>query len=193
MSRRDLGGALLLMVLAVAGCERNMIDQPRAGALEATEFFDNGSVARPPVPGSVARGQLRIDSHRYQGKVDGKDATTLPMPLTAELLERGHQRFNIFCSPCHDRVGNGQGMVVQRGFPAPPSYHNPRLRDAPVGHLFDVATHGFGRMPSYAAQIPTDDRWAIVAYVKALQLSQHAEVDQLVETDRKQLKPGKQP
>ncbi len=122
----------------------------------------------------LPRGQLREDTHLYEGKVGGKPAETFPFPIDLKTLQRGQQRYNIYCTPCHDRVGNGDGMVVRRGFRRPPSYHIERLRQAPPGYLYDVITNGFGAMQDYAAQIPVRDRWAIVAYVRALQLSQNA-------------------
>jgi len=151
-----------------------MFDQPRTRPLRRSEFFGDGRSARPPVAGSVARGQLHDDPHLYTGRVNGALVTTFPFPVSREVLERGHERYNIFCAPCHDRVGNGNGMVVRRGFRAPPSFHIDRLRAAPAGHYFDVITNGFGAMPDYAAQIPAHDRWAIIAYIRALQLSQRA-------------------
>jgi hypothetical protein len=187
---RTAWGALLAALLA--GCVQKMSDQPRYEPLEASTFFADGMASRPLVPGTVARGQLRTDEHFFTGRVDGELADRLPDRSLAErsleeLLLRGRERFNIFCSPCHDRVGTGQGMVVRRGFPQPPSYHSDRLRQAPIGYFFDVATNGFGRMPSYAVRVPTDDRWAIAAYIRALQKSQHAEVDSLPEEDREKL------
>jgi mono/diheme cytochrome c family protein len=174
-------------VLAVCGCTQHMEDQPRYKPYAKSTFFSDGLSAREPVPGTVARGQLRLDTHLYEGKVDGKLAQTFPEPIDRAMLERGRERFGIFCSPCHDRVGTGGGMVVLRGFPAPPSLHIERLRKAPPGHFFDVMTNGLGRMPSYKSQIPVRDRWAIVAYVRALQLSQHADEGDLTDADRKQL------
>jgi len=175
-------------VLLLSGCLQDMADQPKYRPLGASDFFDDGRASRDPPEGTVARGQLRIDEHFYAGAVGGKPVETFPEPLTPDLLDRGQQRFDIYCAACHDRVGNGQGMVVQRGFPPPPSYHTDRLRAAPVGHFFDVITNGFGRMPDYRDQIPTADRWAIIAYIRALQLSQHAARDQLAQTDLEKLK-----
>jgi cytochrome c553 len=134
-----------------------------------------------------ARGQLRADEAFYTGKSGGKPLDAFPFPVTREVLLRGQERFNIFCAPCHDRVGTGQGMVVRRGFRAPPSYPMDRLRQAPVGHFFDVMTHGFGVMSDYAAQVSPQDRWAIVAYIRALQLSQHASLDDVPEAERGRL------
>jgi mono/diheme cytochrome c family protein len=153
-----------------------MHDAPRYRALRGSDFFTNGSSARMLVANTVARGQLRADEHFYTGKVDGELATEFPMPITPEVMGRGQERFNVFCSPCHGRTGMGNGMIVQRGFRQPPSYHQERLRNAPVGYFFDVMTNGFGAMQDYAAQVPPSDRWAIAAYIRALQLSQHATV-----------------
>jgi mono/diheme cytochrome c family protein len=177
---------LLLSVLA-AGCRQEMADQPRYDPLEPSAFFPDGRAARPVVAGTVARGQLREDDHLWRGRVAGELAATLPFPVTRELLERGRERFNIFCAPCHDQAGGGNGMIVRRGYRRPPSLHDPRLREAPAGHFFDVMTSGFGAMPDYAAQIPVADRWAIVAYVRALQLSQYAPAGELEPEERQRL------
>jgi mono/diheme cytochrome c family protein len=164
------------VALAVAGCRQDMHDNPRYEPLEATTFFANGQASRMLVANTVARGTLREDTHLNEGKVDGQLATTFPMPVTADVMARGQERFNVFCSPCHGKTGSGNGMVVQRGFRAPPSYHEDRLRTAPVGYFFDVMTNGFGAMQDYASQVPVADRWAIAAYIRALQLSQRATV-----------------
>jgi len=161
--------------------------QPRYNPLDPSSFFDDGRSARPAVPGTVARGELRINAHLYTGKVNGALATTFPFPLTRQVLERGRERYQIYCTPCHDEVGTGQGMIVRRGFQPPPSYHNDRLRTAPVGHFFDVITNGFGAMRSYADRVSPQDRWAIIAYIRALQLSQHAPLAELSEKERAQL------
>ena len=154
-----------------------MHDAPRYDPLERSTFFLDGQASRPLVANTVARGQLRDDRHLYEGIVDGKPAETFPMPVTQAVVLRGQERFNVFCSPCHGRTGLGNGMVVQRGFRQPPSYHEDRLRNAPVGYFFDVMTHGFGAMQDYASQLPVSDRWAVAAYIRALQLSQRATVD----------------
>jgi mono/diheme cytochrome c family protein len=167
-------GALACCLAFHAGCRQDMYDQPRYEPLEASTFFDDGLSARPLVPGTVARGQLRDDDHLFTGKVDGKLAETFPFPVDRRVLERGRERFNIYCSPCHGGVGDGRGMIVARGFPAPPSFHIDRLRTAPPGHFFDVITNGHGAMYPYAARVQPRDRWAIAAYLKALQLSQNA-------------------
>jgi len=139
------------------------------------------------VAGTVARGQLRDDEPRYTGKANGADVDAFPFPVDAGVMARGRERFDIYCSPCHGRTGQGDGMVVRRGYRRPPTYHQDRLRDAPVGHFFDVMTNGFGAMPDYAAQIAVDDRWAIAAYIRALQLSQHASLAELPPAERSKL------
>ncbi|OFW09038.1 MAG: quinol:cytochrome C oxidoreductase [Acidobacteria bacterium RIFCSPLOWO2_02_FULL_67_36] len=171
-------GSKVLLVLAslalVAGCRQDMHDQPRYKALRPSTFFADGSSARPLVEGTIARGTLQGDEPFFTGK-DGKDdVTELPFAVDETVLDRGQERYNIYCSPCHDRTGSGNGMVVQRGYRQPPSFHIDRLRTAAAGHFFDVITNGFGAMPDYKAQIAPRDRWAIVAYVRALQLAQHA-------------------
>ena len=168
--------SVVAVALAVAGCRQDMHDAPRYEPLEATTFFANGQASRMLVANTVARGLLREDTHLNEGKVNGQLATTFPMPVTADVMARGRERFNVFCSPCHGKTGSGNGMVVQRGFRAPPSYHEDRLRNAPVGYFFDVMTNGFGAMQDYSSQVPVADRWAIAAYIRALQLSQRATV-----------------
>jgi Cytochrome C oxidase, cbb3-type, subunit III len=179
---------VVLVVLGLlAGCQQKMADQPRYEPLSRSTFFGDERAARPLVEGTVARGELRSDEHLYTGKQGGKLVDTFPFPATLAVLTRGQQRFNIFCSPCHDRVGTGQGMIVRRGYRAPASFHMDRLRQAPVGYFFDVMTNGFGVMPDYAQQIQPEDRWAIVAYIRALQLSQHATLGDVPEDQRQQL------
>ena len=164
----------LIGVLLLAGCRQDMHDQPRFKPLAKSDFYADLRSARTPVEGTVARGQLHEDSYLYTGKIGNNPGDYMPFPVTEEVLLRGRERFDIYCSPCHSRLGDGRGMIVQRGFRAPPSYHTERLRNAPLGYFFDVMTQGFGAMPEYASQIPARDRWAIVAYIRALQLSQHA-------------------
>ncbi len=161
--------------------------QPKYRPGDPSEFFDDGRSARPPVPGTIARGQLRGDELLYTGKINGKLAAEFPFAITKKDLERGRDRFNIYCTPCHDYTGNGRGVIVQRGFPPPPSYHIDRLRQAPAGHFFDVMTNGLGAMYSYAARVTPEDRWRIAAYIRALQLSQHASPAQLSEEERRKL------
>ena len=161
-----------------------MHDNPRYEPLEQSTFFPDGRSQRPLVANTVARGQLREDEHLYTGKVNGQLANDFPVPVTDTLMLRGQERFNVFCAPCHGRTGTGDGMVVRRGYRAPTSFHDARLRQAPPGYIFDVVTNGFGAMPDYATQVPVVDRWAIAAYIKALQLSQNATVND-VPADRR--------
>jgi mono/diheme cytochrome c family protein len=177
----------LLACLVAAACRQDMHDAPSYDPLQASDFFADGRASRTPVANTVARGQLREDDHLYQGKVDGQVATTFPMPVTAAVMARGQERFNVFCAPCHGRTGAGNGMVVQRGFRAPPSYHEGRLREAPAGYFFDVMTNGFGAMSDYSAQVPVADRWAIAAYIRALQFSQRASIGDVPEARRADL------
>lgn len=172
------------MLAIGAGCRQDMHDQPKYIPLRQAAFFSDSRSARPLVPGTVARGQLHEDTLLYTGKANGADATVFPFSIDDTVMARGQERFNIYCSPCHGRTGVGDGMVVRRGYRRPPSYHDDRLRNAPIGHFFDVITNGFGAMPDYASQIAVHDRWAIVAYVRALQLSAHATVDD-VPADRR--------
>jgi mono/diheme cytochrome c family protein len=164
----------LLAVLALAGCRQDMHDQPRFKPLAKSDFYADLRSARPQVEGTVARGQLNADTYFYTGYVGKDPGDYMPFPATVDVLARGQQRFNIYCAPCHSRVGDGNGMIAQRGFVPPPSYHTDRLRKAPLGYFFGVITNGYGAMPDYASQIPPRDRWAIVAYLRALQLSQAA-------------------
>jgi hypothetical protein len=165
----------LLAVSFTAACRIDMHVQPRENPLSRSDFFADQRAARPLVDGTVARGQLHEDSYFYTGKNGSNPGEVLPFPVTKEVLERGQERFNIYCAPCHSRVGDGNGFVPSRGFARkPPSFHIVRLQKAPVGYFFDVITNGFGIMPDYASQIPPQDRWNIVAYVRALQLSQNA-------------------
>jgi len=192
--------AFLIFTLAFAtSCRYDMQDQPRYKAYKESDFFADKRASRDQVENTVARGQLHENKAFYTGKVDNpnpnapvqtmtdasgntlvssfpNDIDEFPVPVTKELVERGQDRFNIYCIVCHGPVGNGDGMVVRRGFPKPPTYHDDRLRNAPVGHFFDVITNGWGKMNSYAYQVPPADRWAIVAYIRALQLSQNPDV-----------------
>jgi len=174
--------------LAFTACTQRMAQSPSYRPLEPSELFADGASARPVPADTVARGHLNDDVLLFDGKdANGQDATEFPMPITREMLERGRQDFNIYCAVCHGYTGEGDGMVVQRGFLPPPTYHSDRLRQAPVGHFFDVITNGFGAMPSYANQISATDRWLIVAYIRALQLSQDASVDDVPADARAQL------
>jgi len=177
--RRRIRALLAVVGLTLLGCRQDMHDQPRYEPLEANPFFADRRASRPQVSGTVARGQLHEDEHFYLGVINGEPVETFPFAVTREVIERGRQRFEIFCTPCHGRLGNGQGMVTQRGFRHPPTYHSEQLREAPVGHFFDVITNGFGAMYSFNDRIPPQDRWAIVAYIRTLQFSQAAGVDEL--------------
>ena len=164
-------------VLMLVGCRQDMHDQPRFKPLAESDFYADLRSARPLVEDTVARGQLHENTYFYTGMIGGSSTpgNYMPFPVTGKVLHRGEERFNIYCAPCHSRLGDGNGIVPSRGFPRkPPSYHIERLRNAPLGYFFDVMTHGFGIMPDYSAQIPPRDRWAIVAYIRALQLSQNA-------------------
>lgn len=165
---------LCLLAIAAAGCRQDMHDQPKYTAYERSEFFADQRSARPVVEGTIAQGHLNGDDLLHAGRVGGQPATMFPFAVDEPLMRRGRERYDIFCSPCHGLTGEGDGMVVQRGYRRPPSFHVDRLRQAPPGHLYDVITNGFGAMPDYAAQIPVRDRWAIAAYMRALQLSQNA-------------------
>ena len=175
-----LGGIAMLL----AGCRLDMHIQPKYLPYDETDFFGDGRSERAPVPGTVARGQLRLDELLYTGKENGVVADEFPFPITPADLQRGREEYNIYCTPCHDYTGNGNGMIVQRGFPQPPSYHIDRLRQAPAGHFFEVITNGFGRMFSYAARVTPEDRWRIAAYIRVLQLSQHATLENVPAGDR---------
>lgn len=188
---------LLLLLLTAAGCRRDMQDQPKIKPLRGTTFFRDGLGSRQPIQGTIPRGYLRSDTELFTGKRTGAqgatatpapqqttgaagsqtntypdDIDTFPLPVTSEVVQRGRERYDIFCSVCHGMTGNGDGMIVRRGFRRAASFNDDRLRQAPVGHFFDAITNGWGAMPSYAAQIPVQDRWAIVAYIRALQVSQ---------------------
>ena len=181
-------GALVLSLAVLSACRQDMHDQPKYIPLRPSDFFADGRSARPLIEGTVARGYLDANVLLYTGKgPDGKPSNEFPMPVTKELLLRGQQRFNIYCSPCHDRTGNGNGMIVRRGYRHPPTYHSDRLRQQPNGYFFDVITRGFGAMPDYAVQVQPEDRWAIVAYIRALQLSQQASINDVPAADRSQL------
>jgi mono/diheme cytochrome c family protein len=224
MSRAWLNSSLALGLLVLAGCRQEMAQQPSYRPLRQSAFFENGMASRPLVKGTLARGQLEDDGPLYTGKwpkeiqsgvqaagvvgnpfgamLAGFDrplfADTLPFPITRQVLDRGQERYNIYCAVCHDRAGTGRGIVVQRGFTPPPSYHTDlsrglqlqgirqKLRDAPDGYYFEVITHGFGAMPDYVEQIAAKDRWAIVAYIRALQLSQQATLADVPNEETKQ-------
>jgi mono/diheme cytochrome c family protein len=168
-----------------------MYNQQKFKPLSQTSFFDDHSSARQPVQGTVARGHLKDDDWTYTGRVNGKLVTSLPWPVTASMLKRGQERYDIYCSVCHGATGAGDGMVVQRGFPAPPSYHEKRLREAPVGHFFDVMTHGYGAMFSYASRVNVEDRWAIAAYIRALQRSENGRLTDVPASERNKLEAAR--
>jgi mono/diheme cytochrome c family protein len=187
---------LLLLLLVSVGCRRDMQDQPKMKPFRGTTFFGDGLSSRQPIPGTIPRGFLRTETEYFTGKKAGSrapnqslaqtaqdqatgqvssfpdDVETFPFPITQEIVERGRQRYDIFCTVCHGLTGNGDGMIVRRGFRRAASFNDDRLRQAPVGHFFDAITNGWGAMPSYSSQIPVQDRWAIIAYIRALQLSQ---------------------
>ena len=164
-----------------------MYDQPRYEPLEKTSFFSDGRSSRPAVPGTVARGRLDESDHLYRGMVDGKPAEAFPFAVTSAVLARGRERFEIYCTPCHGRTGDGDGMVVERGMRRPPSFHIERLRLAPPGYFFDVITKGFGAMYDYSDRIAAEDRWAIAAYVRVLQRSQNATIADVPSEERTKL------
>jgi len=176
-----------VVVLAAAGCRQDMHNQPKAIPLRESMFFKDTSSARPVVEGTIARGTLQDDAAFFTGKAGAEAVDALPFALTAEVLDRGEQRYNIYCTPCHGLSGGGDGMIVRRGYRQPPSYHIDRLRTAPIGHFYDTITNGFGAMPDYRAQIAPRDRWAIAAYIRALQLSQHASAAELSPEERQKL------
>jgi mono/diheme cytochrome c family protein len=159
--------------LLCCGCRRGMFDNSRYRPFEQSPF-DHASISRPSPPHTIARGQLEEDDLFYRGQIGTNLVQMLPVALSAQLLDRGRERFDIYCSVCHSRTGNGDGMIVERGFPRPPSFHIPRLREAPIGHFYNVITHGYGVMYSYASRVEPADRWAIAAYIRALQLSENA-------------------
>jgi hypothetical protein len=161
-------------LLVVTGCRQDMHDEPKFFPQRGTTFYADGRSVRPQVENTVARNQLHEDTYFYTGLVNGKEGDGLPFPVTQKVLARGQERFNVYCTPCHSRVGNGAGMIVQRGYAPAGDLHTPRMQAAPFGHFFHVITNGYGAMPDYSAQIVPADRWAIVAYIKALQLSQNA-------------------
>jgi mono/diheme cytochrome c family protein len=182
--------ALMLLLAAFAGCRQKMANQPRYDPLEASDFFADGMASRPRIAGTVARGELAIDSFVATGKIGGQDADGFPFPVTEQVMDRGQERFNIYCSECHGRLGDGNGMIPARGYRRPPSFHTQSLRTAKTGHFFDVMTNGFGAMPPYAPQVPVNDRWAIVAYIRALQLSQNGTINDVPPAMRAQLANG---
>jgi mono/diheme cytochrome c family protein len=203
-SRRSRLLALLVSITLLAGCRQDMHDQPKYKTFRPSTFFEDGKSERQLVDGTVPRRNLREDPSRSDGdsnggrwlsindrsaphQVDLSKATTLPFPLTREVMDRGQERFSINCLPCHGTLGDGNGMVSQRGFRHPPSFHIERLRKAPIGHFYDAMTNGFGAMPSYSDQVAPRDRWAIAAYIRALQLSRGATIDDVPPAERNKL------
>ncbi len=188
MRTNFLFGAVVLVLASGVACRQDMHDQPKYIPLRPTEFYADGRSERQLIDGTVARGHLNDDAAYYAGKTaDGKAVEQFPFPVTKDVILRGQSRYNVYCAPCHDRLGEGNGMVVRRGYRHPPSYHIDRLRQAADGYIFDVITNGFGAMPDYAAQIPVRDRWTIVAYIRALQLSHNASVNDVPADARGQL------
>ncbi len=190
MSRKLLALACVLAAPLFAGCRQDMHDQPRLKPFGKSAFFADQREMRPLVPNTVARGRLFEDTHMYRGMIDGKPAETFPMPITKEVLARGRERFGIYCINCHGMAGDGNGMIVTRGLKRPPSYHIDRLRQAPPGYFFDVITNGFGVMYDLSDRIRAEDRWAITAYVRALQQSQNATLDDVPPAERDRLLGG---
>jgi mono/diheme cytochrome c family protein len=197
MSRRRGSAARWVFVGALAvgsalsgACRQDMHDAPRYDPLEASPVLASGTSAQPLIEGTVARGQLGGDTMRETGRVNDQPATEFPFPITRADLDRGQERFNIFCAPCHGRQGDGNGMVVQRGYRQPTSYHDDRLRQAAPGYFFDVMTNGFATMPAYRAQVSPDDRWRIAAYIRALQLSHQGTTADVPADELKRLQGG---
>jgi mono/diheme cytochrome c family protein len=180
----------LVCLLAVSACRQDMHNQPKYRPLRSSTFFADGSSARPLVEGTVARGTLQEDTAFFTGKIGNTAVKELPFPVDEQVLSRGQDRYTIFCTPCHDATGTGRGMVVQRGYRQPTSFHDERLRMADAGYYFDVMTNGFGAMPDYRMQLTARDRWAIVAYIRALQLSQRASKADVPGGDPSTLKPA---
>jgi cytochrome c553 len=182
-----------LALAALSGCRLDMHIQPKYLPDQPSTFFHDGRSARPVVPGTVARGELRIDELMFTGRENGAESNRFPFPITRADLERGREEYNVFCTPCHGYTGNGNGMIVQRGFSRPPSYQIQRLRDAPVGHFFGVMTSGLGAMYSYGSRISPEDRWRIAAYIRALQLSQNATIGDVPQGERANLAAAPRP
>ena len=174
VSRRVGCATALAATFILAGCRQDMQNQPKFYPQRGTTLFADGRSARPQVENTVGRDQLHEDAYFYTGIQGGKEGDGLPIPLTAATLQRGQERYNVYCTPCHSRVGNGDGMIVQRGYRPAGNFHTDRLRSAPLGHFFAVITNGYGAMPDYASQVAPADRWAVAAYIRALQLSQNA-------------------
>lgn len=185
--------AALLGLLLTVGCHNDMYDQPKLEPFERSTFFDDGLAMRPLVENTIARGQLYEQDAFTTGREEGELVATVPIEVDEPLLARGRQRYDIFCGVCHGTTGYGDGMIVRRGYRKPPSFHINRLREIPIGHFYEVTTQGYGVMPSYAAQIPVEDRWAIAAYVRVLQLSQYSPIDDVPVEEREKLETNPQP
>jgi mono/diheme cytochrome c family protein len=179
--------AFAAIAVALASCRPDMSNQPKAKPLSQSDFFPDGTSARQPPPDTVAYGDVRERTAFDNGLTNGTYVTRLPIKLTPELLSRGRKQYEAICAECHDRTGSGNGMVVERGFPQPPSYHVDRLRNAPIGHFYDVITNGYGVMYSQAGRVGPEDRWAIAAYIRALQLSHHARISDVNPGERARL------
>lgn len=177
----------LMQIIFLSACDNTMRNQPKYQPLESSSFFSDGKSSRDLVAGTIPRGELRIDDHLYKGMVGGKFVDSFPFEIDEAILKRGQERFNIYCSLCHDQLGYGNGMVVQRGFRKPTSFHDERLRNSPNGYFFHVMTNGFGLMNAYDYQITPHDRWAIIAYIRTLQQSQNADLQDAPEAERKKL------
>lgn len=184
---------IVMFALALTACRRDMARQAYHRPLDASSVFADGRASRPLPEHTIARGDLREDELFFTGHVDGKPVDLFPEPVTQAMLERGRQRYDIYCSVCHGRTGEGNGMIVRRGFPTPPSFHIDRLRSAPAGHFVEVINNGFGLMYSYASRVEPADRWAIAAYIRALQLSQHAGLADAPPADRTKLEQEGKP
>ncbi len=178
---------LFALCLCSLGCRQDMYNQPKAKPLSENSFFENGTSARPLPPHTIAQGYADKGDAFHTGLVNGTLMTQLPMKLTPQLLMRGQERFNIYCAVCHGMTGDGNGEIVRRGFPAPPSYHIDRLRNAPIGHFYDVITNGYGVMYPYATRVEPADRWAIAAYIRALQLSHDAQMNDVPPAEQTKL------
>lgn len=190
MSRLRRLSFALIALASVSACRQDMHNQPKYRGLRASAFFADGSSARPLVEGTIARGTLQTDEAFFTGKTGGAEVTEMPFPVDEKVLDRGEQRFNIYCAPCHGRTGEGNGMVVQRGYKQAASYHIDRLRQAPAGYFFEVVSNGFGAMPDYRAQITVEDRWRIIAHVRVLQLTHNASMKELSPADLDRVKAG---
>jgi hypothetical protein len=189
-TRASVAAALLVALTGAAGCRQDMHDTPRYEPLQQSDLYADKRSSRPIIEGTVARGFLKDNDVFFTGMQGGAPVEKIPMPLTEAVVVRGRERYEVYCAPCHGVAGDGDGMIVKRGYKQPTSYHDPRLRNERAGYFFDVMTRGFGQMPDYAAQVSPKDRWAIVAYIRALQLSQHASVGDLTPEEKGRLDRG---